>query len=478
MIFPTFGFALFFLCVFVGFWYVFRRHRDRRLFLTAASYLFYAMWDWRFCFLLLASTSVNYGFGLLLGSNKDYRWRKLFMILSACLNLLILGFFKYYNFFAEELNALFSLSRHGGEGFLFPVLSVIMPVGISFYTFKAMSYVFDVYLCKIPPCRSFLDLALYISFFPQVASGPIVHAVDFLPQIEGVCASGLEPGSKPIEFSRSSALLVSGLLKKLVCANFLSTLFVDPVLADPASFSAIENFLAAIGYSVVIYTDFSGYSDLAIAVALLLGFHTPANFNRPYISFSVTDFWRRWHISFSSWLRNYLYFSFGGSRFGLVRTLFALFFTMTLAGLWHGAALTFLVWGMMQGLALVLERITNSGNTKSTVLWKSSLQITATFLFTTVGWMVFRASSFQAVYTWALSLTNFSVPITLISPLVLCLIAVGLLMHAIPTWVRQRSMDIWIAIPLPLKGILLGLFMVLLSSLSMSAVAPFIYFQF
>ncbi len=482
MIFPTLGFAAFFLCVFIGFWYVFRRSLDRKIFLVAASYLFYAFWDWRFCFLLLACSLASYASGLLIGRQKEYRWRKLILALSTFLNLLVLAFFKYYNFFADQTNGLirqFSAGTPvGTPGFFLPVLSVVMPVGISFYVFKSMSYVFDVYLCKLPPVQSPVDILLYVSFFPQLASGPIVHAVDFVPQIEGAVAAGIEPGSRPIPFDRASALLVSGLLKKMVFANFISTLFVDPVFADPSIYNTVEVFLAAVGYSVVIYTDFSGYSDMAIGIALLLGFRTPDNFNRPYLSFSVTEFWKRWHITFSSWLRNYLYFSLGGSRFGLVRTLFALFFTMILGGLWHGASVSFIIWGAMQGLALALERATGYGTRRSPVAWKAALQILGTFAFVTASWLVFRAPSPDFLLSWCRSLGNISVPVTLLSPLLGILLLAGLGMHAVPGAVRARAMDAWIAVPVPLKGVFLSLFFVFLSIVSMSGIPPFIYFQF
>lgn len=482
MIFPTFTFACFFLAVFAGFWYIFRRKTDRKIFLIAASYLFYAAWDWRFCFLLLFSTGINYGFGYLVGTRKDHLWRKLFMVLSVIANVLLLGFFKYYTAFATHLNALvryfFSSAEVSSVPFALPVISVLLPVGISFYTFKGMSYVFDVYLCRMPPVKSFADIMLYISFFPQLASGPIVHANEFLPQIDPAVAAGIEPGSRPIRFDRASALIVSGLFKKMVAANFISTLLVDPVLADPALFNTLEVFLATVGYSAVIYADFSGYSDLAIGIALLLGFNTPDNFNRPYISFSVTDFWRRWHITFSSWLREYLYFAFGGSRFGLRRTLFALVATMVLGGLWHGASLTFVVWGLMQGIGLALERLFNYGRNRSGTPWKAALQITGTFVFVTVSWAVFRAPGFDYLVHLFTSFGNIGVPRSVSLPVPVFLMILVLAVQFIPRSFRKSSMACWTSVPIIGKGIALGLFFALLSVIGMSGIAPFIYFQF
>lgn len=478
MLFPTFGFLFFFLAVFLGFWYVFRRSAERRVFLVAASYLFYAFWDWRFCGLLLASTAANYGFALLISRSREHFRRKLWLVLSVVFNLLLLGFFKYYNFFAESANGLISLASDGASAFAFPALNVLLPVGISYFTFKAMSYVFDVYLCALPVSKPFLDVALYISFFPQIASGPIVHAKDFIPQIAPACDAGRDPDERTIDFDRASVLLMSGLIKKMVFANFLSTLFVNPVFADLSSCNSLEVLLAALAYSVVIYCDFSGYSDMAIGIALLLGFTTPANFDRPYASRSITDFWKRWHITFSSWLRDYLYFSLGGSRFGLVRNCLALFVTMMLGGLWHGASLTFIVWGAMQGLALAFERVTGFGSTRNENLYINALHVLATFLFTTISWIVFRASSLVDIRSFFLSLGNVSAKITHITPLVCVLLVAGLFMHAISPRVREDGMRLWRSCPLVLKSTLLALFFVVLSVTAMSGVAPFIYFQF
>ncbi len=479
MIFPTFEFAAFFLIVFIGFWYVFRRPVDRRIFLTAAGYAFYAFWDWRFCFLLLASTAVSWVFGLLIGRQKEYLWRKILLVSFVVINLAILGFFKYWDALSQSINSLLVLRRGSAEGgFLLPIVKVALPVGLSFYTFKAMSYVFDVFMCKIPASAKPLDVALYVSFFPQISSGPIMHAAAFIPQIEGVCGLGIEPGSRPIDFSRASYLIGSGLFKKLILANFLSTLLVDPVFADLSAHHTLEVLLAAVGYSAVIYADFSGYSDMAIGFALLLGFDTTENFRRPYTAFSVTDFWKRWHITFSSWLREYLYFSFGGSRFGKARTLFALVATMILGGLWHGPRLTFVIWGVMQGVALAIERAFSAGERRSPVRWKSSLQVCSTFAFVTVSWIVFRAASPRDVLAFFVSLANFDAPIATLAPLHGFLLALAFASHAIPPSLSARAYDAWAWLPFPAKGLLSGAFIALLSALSMSGVAPFIYFQF
>ena len=478
MLFPTFSFLLFFLIVFIGFWYVFRAPATRRALLIAANFAFYAFSSIPFCALLLASAIANYAFALLIGKNREHLQRKTFLIVSIVFNLLILGFFKYYGFFAEQVNALILSISGGSATRLLPIIAVAMPLGLSYYTFKAMSYVFDVYLCKINAVKNFADVLIYISFFPQIASGPIVHAGDFLPSLPQALSAGTEAGSKPIRFDKASALIVSGLAKKLIFSNFLSTLVVSPVFEDLTVVHSLDALFAALSYSIVIYCDFSGYSDIAIGVALLLGFETSVNFRRPYASFSVTEFWKRWHITFSAWLRDYLYFSLGGSRFGLARTLFALLFTMILGGLWHGASWIFLLWGAMQGAALVLERAVGFGEKPAKLIALRVLQTAGTFLFATLSWVVFRASSIAEVDLWLRALLRFDAPVSFIAPLSLILAGAGLLMHFVPQKVNAALFRAWTLAPFYVKGILLALFFAALSAVGMSAVAPFIYFSF
>lgn len=477
MLFPTFSFAIFFLCVFVCFRYVYRGTLQRKIFLAAASYLFYAFGDWRYCFLLLFLSLVNYYFGIFIGKNRDHIKRKTFLVLAVIVNLSLLGFFKYWHFFANTANGLI-LSFFPGATFAFTLFKFLMPLGISFYTFKALSYIFDIYLCKMAHVTSFLDVLNYLSFFPQIASGPIVHAHDFFPDMKIALESGLDSEPRSIEMNRATLLILCGLLKKLIFANYLSTLLVDPVFSDLASHHSLDIILAAFGYSVVIYCDFSGYSDMAIGIALFFGFHTPKNFNSPYISFSVSDFWRRWHITFSSWLRDYLYFSLGGSRFGLLRTLFALFFTMILGGLWHGASWTFILWGAMQGAALAFERVFNYGLIPATKRLTRFGQIGLTFLFTTLSWVVFRSDTFDSLALFFRSLINFTGTPVMYVPLVCILLVLGLGMHAIPRSFVRKCFNFFQVLPLVLKAIAVSLFFVFLSIVGMSGVAPFIYFQF
>lgn len=357
MFFPTISFAVFFLSVFFLYWYIFRQEKERKILLTAASYFFYAMWDWRFCILLFVFTLINYFYGFLLDKEKNYAPRKAIVIIICIIDILYLGFFKYLYTLLSYLNQFFPDMFVNSTLLTLRSWSLLVPVGISYYTFRCMSYVFDIYLCKIRHVKSFWDFLLYVSFFPQLSSGPIVQAEYFLKDLPRALNCDNEKGAKPIAFDRGILFLISGLYKKMIISNFLTILVTDKIFANPSFYNTWELIFGVISYTIIIYADFSGYSDMAIGIGILLGFNTPANFNRPYVSKSVTEFWRRWHISFSSWLRDYLYFGLGGSRFGLARALFALFFTMLIAGLWHGASWTFLIWGAMQGAMLCIERI-------------------------------------------------------------------------------------------------------------------------
>ena len=497
---------------------MFKKRLSRKIFLIIVSYAFYAVWDWRLCFLLLASSVLNWAFacGVSLGAaqlgaeslkgvgSKVRGARRVALVFAVITNIAILGFFKYYDFFADSFNVV--MFHYFGDGFtnLLPILHVILPVGISFYTFKGLSLVFDAAdqtlfvgygnysqmstlftetanskRAALSSTRGFIDTLVYISFFPQVASGPITHAAQFYQDLDTATES------TTIDFSTASALIMSGLLKKLVFANYLSTLLVNPVFVDLPTYTGSMALLAAIGYSSVIYCDFSGYSDMAIGIALLLGFTTPKNFDRPYISCSVGDFWRRWHITFSTWLKKYLYFKLGGSRHGLARTVLALAITFILSGLWHGAHWMFVLWGAMQGVALIIEHCAKYGKKPASNSFDHALQVIVTFAFTTISWVVFRAANFKEVVAWWHALLQsphgfFGTSSTesILSPLVITLLALSLAMHLVPAKVRADGLSIWEATPLVIKSIFIAVFFIILSVFGMSSVAPFIYFSF
>ncbi len=484
MLFPTLTFALFFFLVFFLYWYVFRLKKQRVMLLVCASYFFYGCWDWRFCILLFGMSVLSGIIGHILGIQKDYVPRTITMTTGTVLHILFLGFFKYF----YNLTSFLNYQLFNGQ-LASPLLqtmqqySLLLPVGISYYTFRSMSYIFDIYLCKMRPVSSFSDLLLYISFFPQLASGPIVQAEAFFTALPQNLTKDSEPVAKSIEFDRSTLLILSGLYKKIILATFLSVLAVDPVFANPAQCNTLELIIGLLAYTFVIYCDFSGYSDMAIGIGLLLGFDAPQNFNRPYISQSVSEFWRRWHISFSSWLRDYVYFSFGGSRYGLFRTALALIGTMLIAGIWHGSTLPFVLWGLLQGLACAGERMistifqTDADSKQSTAL-RRFIRISGIFLFINVSWLIFRSSSVREILLYFSSLKNIMHPIRTVHWFVLVPLAAAFLLQLPSHTTRCKYFARYVQMPLALKTAAVVLFFIALNIVSTSGIAPFIYFGF
>jgi len=490
MFFPTISFAVFFFSVFFLYWYIFRQEKERKILLTAASYFFYAMWDWRFCILLFVFTLINYFYGFLLDKEKDYAPRKAILVIICIIDILYLGFFKYLYSLLSYLNQFFPDMFVNYTLLTLRSWSLLVPVGVSYYTFRCMSYVFDIYLCKIRHVKSFWDFLLYVSFFPQLSSGPIVQAEYFLKDLPRALNCDNEKGAKPIAFDRAIVFLISGLYKKMIISNFLTILVTDKIFANPSFYNTWELIFGVISYTIIIYADFSGYSDMAIGIGILLGFNTPANFNRPYISKSVTEFWRRWHISFSSWLRDYLYFGLGGSRFGLARALFALFFTMLIAGLWHGASWTFLIWGAMQGAMLCIERIFSEIKERKAIgkeildeekNEKKSfdfLRIIPVFIFVNISWLVFFSSSLSELNLYLKSLGNVFQPFQIISPFILLIFFAGLFLQLPSESLRKKAFTIYSRLPMIVKVVTTVSFLAALYAVSTSGIPPFIYFAF
>lgn len=387
MLFTQLEFAFLFIVTF-GFLLVCRQHTLRKAGLLAASYYFYAYWDYRFLALIGLSTIVDYAIGLRLvkldpKSHAQQRTRLLWI--SLTINLGALAFFKYCNFFIESLRlALEPL------GWNLHTLNIILPVGISFYTFQTLSYTIDVYRGRLKACNSVLDFALFVSFFPQLVAGPIVRASDFLPQLETNTKLSVE------RFFLGFRQFTIGLFKKMFIADNLAG-FVDAVFVTAGSYDALTTWLAVFAYSLQIYCDFSGYSDMAIGVARSLGYDLPRNFNWPYLATRIDDFWRRWHISLSSWLRDYLYIPLGGNRKGRARTYINLLITMLLGGLWHGAAWTFVVWGGIHGAALAITKFCDEmfPASRKTNFFRTLLGRISTLLVVAVAWVFFRAASFN-----------------------------------------------------------------------------------
>jgi alginate O-acetyltransferase complex protein AlgI len=387
MIFSTFDFFIFFGVVVLFLSYL-QNNNHKKFLLLAASYFFYGYWDWRFTFLMAAMTAINYYIGVAI--TQLPKWRTPFLWAAIVVDLGTLGFFKYFNFFIESANALIApLGLHLGT------LNIILPIGISFITFQVMAYVIDVYQRVTPPAESIWEFALLTSFFPQLVAGPILKAQQFLPELK-----------KPIVFKRvnfiqGGQLFLLGFLRKVLIADRLA-LFVDKVFESPQDYHSMTLWLAVIAYAIQIYCDFSGYSDMAIGCAKCFGYDIPINFNIPYISRSITEFWRRWHISLSTWLREYLYIPLGGNRHGKARQIMNLLIVMLLGGLWHGASWNFVVWGALHGSALATHKIYGDYVAPRLQIHpyiSSALAWISTLLFVCLSWIFFRAADFSVAFT-------------------------------------------------------------------------------
>ena len=466
MLFPTISFAVFFLLVLAASWLLMPSPTRWKPFMLAASYVFYGAWDWRFVWLLLAVTVVAQAGAVLLDRSVTEAGRK--RILTATLVLLLgcLAWFKYYGFFATSLANL--LSPVGLDPPL-PLLQVILPVGISFFTFQAISYVMDVYRGVLRPAPP-IDTAVYLAFFPQLVAGPIVRASEFLHQLR-------RPRSpRHVDGSRAFLLIAGGLFKKVVVANFLATAIVDPVFDAPAAHSAGEILFATYAYAVQIYADFSAYTDMAIGIALLLGFEFPQNFDRPYSAASLQDFWRRWHMTLSRWLRDYLYIPLGGNTGGARRTERNLLLTMLIGGLWHGAAWTFVIWGGIHGLWLAVERRRAANPDKRTLpVWAGRL---LTFHVVCVAWVFFRADTIGSAGTVLLRLVTAWGPAPLVTVPVVLTIAAALAFQFVPRDAGQILATAFSRLRPAWQGAVLAGVLLVVDALGPQGVAPFIYFQF
>ncbi len=466
MLFPTLAFGLFFLFVYFTAWSLDRENGRRKLFLLLASWVFYAQWDWRFVGLLIGSAVLNWGVAALIARRP--KGRRAWLVGSGvAANLLILGVFKYYGFFVEQAGEL--LTRVGWERDL-PLLQIVLPIGISFFTFHGISYVVDVHREKTPPAKSLLDVMLLLSFFPHLVAGPIVRASDLLPQFDRV------PRLTRAMATHGLLLIAWGLFKKTVIASELSTRLVDPVFFDPSAYGALDLAAAVYGYAVQIYCDFSAYSDMAIGLAALLGYSFPRNFDQPYRASSIQAFWRRWHISLSSWLRDYLYVPLGGGKKGLFASCINVMITMLLGGLWHGAAWTFVAWGALHGSVQVAERLGRAivGERRIIPAW---LGVLVTFHIVCLGWILFRAETFSLAMQVLEGLGRYA-PVSVTTPFLVALIVGGLAMHWLPPRAVEGLAERLKTAPSLTLGILIGLAILLIEAVRPDGVSPFIYFQF
>ena len=479
MLFDSALYIAFLIVVFAGYWLLLRQDRSRVLWLLTASYLFYASWNAKYLGLIVLSTLIDYAVGLKMGRSTVPRVRKALLLASLMTNLGLLAFFKYSNFLIDSVERLAQAVLQGQGAMDLPMVEVLLPVGISFYTFQTMSYTIDVYRGKLEPIADPLKFALFVSFFPQLVAGPIVRASDFLPQLDRL--------PSPYDTRQHAVglfMVAVGLIKKVAVADYIAINLSDRVFENPLMYSSLEVLLAVYGYAVQIYCDFSGYSDVAIGSALLLGFRLPDNFDRPYVARNLQDFWRRWHISLSSWLRDYLYIPLGGSRGGASWSTYRnLIITMLLGGLWHGASWNFVIWGALHGGALAVNRAFQRrladhpfwGNPPR---WFQVLSAVATFHFVCFAWIFFRAPTFE-VATEILKVLgagrwggdNLTWPLLL-------LIGGALAAHATPRRWEFRLRERFVGTPLLIKALILFAVAVALQQLKGMDVVPFIYFQF
>lgn len=479
-------FWLFLLAVYSGFILLYKKRKLKITFLFLCSLFFYYKSGGYFFSLLLFSTFTDYYFGIQIARNQNSLPRKLFLTLSVVINLGVLFYFKYAYFFADLISNLkgseVQITDYIAQltntlvGTHFDIENIILPVGVSFYTFQTISYTVDVFRRKVEPVKSIIDFGFYVSFFPQLVAGPIVRAAEFIPQLYKDFHLTRE------EFSIALFLILNGLIKKILISDFISVNFVDRVFESPQMYSGFENLMALYGYSIQIYCDFSGYTDIAIGLGLLFGFRLPLNFNSPYKAISITDFWRRWHISLSSWLRDYLYIPLGGNRISLIRTYANLIVTMLLGGLWHGAALRFLIWGGLHGIALAVDKfLTSTFHFRfKAYSWISAF---VTFHFVTFTWLFFRAPDVDHIKTMVYQISsNFS--IALIPEYItnyaasIGLIFIGFLIHWLPAEFKSYYKTAFCKTPLWAKAIVTILIIIGLFNIQSADLQAFIYFQF
>lgn len=521
-----------FLRLFLLFYFVYillrNTFRIRLAFTAAFSIYFYYLCSDKYFVLLIMSSIVDYTLGYLLFREQRTIARKVYLWFSVIVNLTFLGYFKYTNFIIDNANTLFNWN--------YAFHSIILPVGISFYTFQSISYIIEIYRKEITPAKTYVDYLFFVSFFPQLVAGPIVRAKDFIPQIYAKLKLTKE------DVNYALFLIIGGLIKKTVISDYISINFVDRVFDSPTSYTAFENLMAAYGYTIQIYCDFSGYSDMAIGIAMLLGFKLPTNFRTPYKSASITEFWRRWHISLSTWLKDFLYISVGGNRYGSVAGFLfpALFFfglivfgityspvsniplivsvaglilfgltfalakdkdktmvtnvnlltTMLLGGLWHGASLRFIIWGALHGIALAVHKLfmdyfPDRKNPKafSSRVW-TFFSVLLTFHFVAFCWLFFRAKDFPTALQVIQNIGQVTFQpeqwktIILGYKNVFLLMLIGYIWHFLPDSFTRFLKLTFDRTPLIIKGIILGLVFWLVYAAASAGPQPFIYFQF
>ncbi len=481
-----------FFFLFIGFIIIYKSLRNhllaRLIYVTLFSLYFYYKSSGLWFGLLLVTATSDFFIGRKLSLTVSEFTRKLLVILSLCINLGMLAYFKYFNFLA---NLFAGLIRDIGyftgdvswQSMTYQPMDIFLPVGISFFTFQSLSYIIDIYRRQLEPVHRWIDYIFYVSFFPQLVAGPIVRAKDFLPQIYK------ELTVTRREFGEGLFLILCGLFKKAVISDYISLNFVDRIFDAPLLYTGVENLLGVYGYALQIYCDFSGYSDMAIGIALLLGYRFNINFDSPYQSATITEFWRRWHISLSSWLKDYLYISLGGNRKGKMRTYINLMITMLLGGLWHGASLRFILWGGIHGVSLAFHKFLMG---RFAVFKQSGDQmpflhriagIAVTFHLVCFAWIFFRAGTMQIAGDMLTQIfTNFH-PEVFTQFLtgykgVFSLMLAGYVLHFMPKRAELAVQGVVTRSPLVVQALMLVILIFIVVQVKSAGVQPFIYFQF
>ncbi len=476
MTFNSIEFAVFLVVVLVAYWRLGAR-RSQNVLLVVASYVFYGWWDYRFLGLIVVSTVADYWVAGRMGRTMEPVRRRALLLSSLGINLGILGLFKYFGFFVGSAAAVLEAM---GVNANVPTLELVLPVGISFYTFQTISYTFDVYRRRIEPEPSLVTFAAYVAFFPQLVAGPIERAANLLPQMR---RSRVVPDSSQV--ASAAGLILTGLFKKVVLADGLASL-IDARFSDPSAHGALSLLIGAYAFAIQIYGDFSGYSSIARGVARLFGIELRRNFEQPYLSTNITQFWRTWHMSLSGWLKDYLYIPLGGNRGGKLRTYRNLMITMLLGGLWHGAAWSFVVWGLLHGVFLSAHRLRGAYEAPGRPVPPTRAdvrRIIATFHLVTLAWVFFRASSLSNAWEYLSGLTrltDLSSPGDLsLSAAFILTVGFGVIMvvgdlldRSRGRWARREQLS-----P-SLLGAAAGMGIVAIAVWSGGTAAPFIYFQF
>jgi D-alanyl-lipoteichoic acid acyltransferase DltB (MBOAT superfamily) len=475
VLFNSLDYILFLGIAVAGFWLLARHAQLRIVFVFVASCLFYMAWHPVYIVLILGSTLIDYVVGLRIHATDAPKARKRWLIVSLVSNLGLLGLFKYFNFASQATADVLGLF-FGVEIQSPPFLDVLLPVGISFYTFQTLSYTIDIYRRKLEPTRNFFQFAFFVTYFPQLVAGPIVRASQLLPQLQRKITLRDE------QVTQGLFLVATGMVKKVVIADYLSVNLVDRIFDQPELYSAAEVVIALYGFTMQIYCDFSGYTDVARGSAKLMGLELPENFDRPYQSASPAEFWRRWHITLSTWLRDYLYFPLGGSRVGPVRAYWNLWLTMFLIGIWHGASWTFVFYALLQSMAMVIHRFfyRRSGRTGDTIdTWqRHAFKVFWALQFVVFSRILFRATSLQNAADVTVRLASGTFSVAQISLGVWAMLIVTFAAHYTPKrWFESIELG-FKSMPAPAQGVALAALGFVLSAVATSAVVPYIYFQF